>query len=142
MKNYIFFLFLGLANLLHAQSENAMVLMYGDMKVDTQQVQETYIQQLLEHAQVTFCKIDTVNGMAIKYIEVIFDDTTQFHAAYIESVPLTKTILQFIQPWTAYVEIDDNYGNQIVFQENDLKEYDLLKLATDALLQTTDPIKY
>jgi hypothetical protein len=108
---------------------------------DTQRVMvdETYLVELIQNAQVKLCKVDSVNDWILaKDMEIFFTDSSRFYSAYIESGFYTTLIASFINPFTAYCEIDDIYGNKMVFDEKEIKKFPILKAALDNKLQTTE----
>ena len=108
---------------------------------DTQNVyvQEEYLASLIQDGQVRFCKIDSINDwQLVKDMEITFTDSSMFYDCYFESEFYTTIIERFKDPYAVYCEIYDLYGNKMVFTEQELKKFQILKRALDAKLQTTE----
>jgi hypothetical protein len=143
LKTFLVVLFVGIVTTMYSQINQP-----NPFASDTQNVyvQEEYLASLIQDGQVRFCKIDSINDwqlvkddwQLVKDMEITFTDSSMFYDCYFESEFYTTIIAKFKDPYAIYCEIYDLYGNKMIFTEQELKKFQILKRALDAKLQTTE----
>ncbi|MFA7298341.1 MAG: hypothetical protein WC010_01725 [Candidatus Absconditabacterales bacterium] len=146
MKKIIIALCLGFSMSVYAQNAEDTVI--------RQIIEEDYLVNLFQNADVIYCKVDDVDDyIAVKNMEVSFYvDSALFLTAFIESNQYEKKNTSCML-WCTYVELNDSSGHmlKIAYQtpasplkddEDPLNDLDALKLILDSLLQKTALVDY
>jgi len=118
-------------------------------------VKEEYLVNLFQHAEIIFCKIDTLDdNVFMKNMEVAFlVDSSVFAVAYMASNYYTCLMPVYSKLWCTYVDINGPNGNAMKLQyqaySEKMEEYaqplndlEQLQPVLDSLLQNTDPVDH
>jgi hypothetical protein len=149
MKKFIPMIWFLVLMSLYTNAQNSEGIMKDTVKNTL--IEQEYIVQLLQKADVVFCTIEDVDDFVyIKRMMVMFNsDSSIFRSALIESNYYTTISTIFYPIICTTVFLDDVYGNTQVFayqvpftdkklDEEPLNDYPLLIPVLDSLIQYTD----